>query len=346
MCTTVPATTLRSSKLAAFRASVSSLFLLLLSLFALQGFPAQQPAQAPPKAPPPRSDDFKIRRDVNLVVLHASVLDDQGRFVGDLKQENFKVFEDKVEQKLEVFKREDIPVTLGLVIDSSASMRDKRSRVNTAALTFVQTSNRNDEVFVVNFNDDFYLDIEKDFTNDINELKEALERIDSRGITVLYDALIGSLDHMKKGTRDKKVLLVISDGEDNGSRTGNGDARRALEITQLEAQKSEAVIYAVGLLNQEEKRSARRAQDALIKLTTATGGLAFFPKGIEEVESICRQIAQDIRNQYTIAYYPSNARRDGSYRAVNVEVLPPRGRGKMNVRTRTGYYAQRESAGN
>jgi VWFA-related protein len=281
-----------------------------------------------------------------LVVLHATVLDEQGRFVPDLKQENFRVFEDKVEQKLEIFKREDIPITVGLVVDNSASMRDKRDKVNAAALSFVMESNRDDEVFVVNFNDDYYLDTEKDFTNDINELKEALERIDSRGITVLYDAIIGSLDHLKKGTRDKKVLVVVTDGEDNGSRTGGGDPRRALELTTLEAQKSDAVIYAVGLLNQEERRTARRAQEALSKLASTTGGVSYFPKSIQEVDSICKQIAHDIRNQYILAYYPTNTRKDGTFRSVHVEAIPPRGRGKLTVRTRTGYYAQREAGGN
>ena len=286
-----------------------------------------------------KSDDYKIRRDVNLVVLHATVLDDRGRFVPDLRQEHFRVFEDKVEQKLSVFKREDIPVSVGLVIDNSGSMRDKRDRVNIAALTFVKTSNPDDEVFVVNFNDDYYLDLDKDFTNDINELKEALERIDSRGSTALYDAVIGSLDHLKKGHRDKKVLLVVTDGEDNSS-------RKSLEYTVQEAQRSDTVIYAVGLLSQESKRAAKRARQALSELAQATGGLAFFPEGVQDAEAICMQIAHDIRNQYTLAYYPTNALRDGSFRSVHVDVIPPRGRGKLSVRTRTGYYAQRASAGN
>ena len=137
----------------------------------------------------------KIRVDVNLVVLHTTVLDDRGRFADGLKEENFRVLEDKVEQKLSVFKREDIPVSMGLVIDNSGSMRDKRPRVNAAAITLVEASNPQDEAFVVNFNDDFYLDLDKDFTNSVPELKEALERIDSRGSTALYDAIIGSLDH-------------------------------------------------------------------------------------------------------------------------------------------------------
>jgi len=316
---------------------LSSVLLLALGALWTGGAQAQQPAAA--QGPPAqKSDEYRIRRDVNLVVLHATVLDERGRFVPDLKEENFRIFEDKVEQKISVFKREDIPVSVGLVIDNSGSMRDKRERVNAAALTFVKSSNRDDEAFVVNFNDDYYLDTDKDFTNDINELKEALERIDSRGSTALYDAIIGSLDHMKKGTKDKRVLLVITDGEDNAS-------RKSLATTVQEAQQSNALIYAIGLLSQESKRSAKRARLALTELAQATGGLAFFPEGLQDTEAICAQIAHDIRNQYTVAYYPSNTAKDGSFRNVHVDVIPPRGRGKLSVRTRTGYYAQRASAG-
>jgi VWFA-related protein len=309
-------------------------------LWAASGSHAQQPAQASPSPPEQKKpDEYKIQRDVNLVVLHTTVLDERGRFVPDLKPENFRVFEDKAEQKLSVFKREDIPISVGLVIDNSGSMRDKRERVNKAALTFVRTSNPEDEVFVVNFNDDYYLDLDKDFTNDINELKEALERIDSRGSTALFDAVIGSLDHLKKGTRDKKVLLVVTDGEDNAS-------RKNLPNVVQEAQQSDAVIYAVGLLSQESRRSAKRARQALLQLTEATGGLAFFPEGVDDTESICVQIAHDIRNQYTLGYYPTNTRKDGTFRSVQVQLVPPRGRRKLSVRPRTGYYAPRTVASN
>src|SRR5229473_784621 len=165
---------------------------------------AQLPVSNPAPPPPPGQDansgkqGSSIKVDVNLVVLHTTVVDDRQRFADGLKPENFRVFEDKVEQKLSVFKREDVPVSMGLVIDNSGSMRDKRPRVNEAALTLVQASNPQDEAFVVNFNDDFYLDLDKDFTNSIPELKEALERIDSRGSTALRDAILGSLDHLKK----------------------------------------------------------------------------------------------------------------------------------------------------
>jgi Ca-activated chloride channel family protein len=291
---------------------------------------------APPPPPPnqnaPENKQGRIALNVNLVVLHTSVLDDRGKFVDGLTEDNFRVYEDKVEQKLSVFKREDIPVSMGLVIDNSGSMRDKRPRVNEAALTLVQSSNPQDEAFVVNFNDDFYLDLDKDFSSSIPELKEALERIDARGSTALYDAIIGSLDHLKKGSKEKKVLLIVTDGEDNTSRNN-------LEKTIREIQKTDTVIYTIGLLGQENKKSAKTAKRALTEIAQASGGVAFFPENVEDVHAICEQVAHDIRHQYTLAYYPSNSARDGSFRTVHVDVIPPRGHGKLVARTRNGYYA-------
>ncbi len=302
---------------------------------------AQIPLQNDAPPPPPGQAGTgsgqaggKIKLDVNLVVLHTSVVDDRGKFVEGLSQDNFRVYEDKVEQKLSIFKREDIPVSMGLVIDNSGSMRDKRPGVNEAALTLVQNSNPQDEAFVVNFNDDFYLDLDKDFTNSIPELKEALERIDARGSTALYDAIIGSLDHLKKGIKEKKVLLIVTDGEDNTS-------RNSLEKTIREIQKTDTVIYTIGLLGQESKKSAKTAKRALIAIAQASGGMAYFPENVEDVHAICEQVAHDIRHQYTLAYYPSNSARDGSFRSVHVDVIPPRGYGKLQARTRNGYYAPR-----
>ena len=299
--------------------------------------PAAPVAPAPPSAP---QDDgsYRIKTQVSLVVLHASVLNDRSAFVPGLKEENFKILEDKVEQKLAVFKQEDVPVSFGLVVDNSGSMREKRPQVNAAALTFVKTSNPQDEGFVVNFNDDYYLDTEHDFTSDLAEMKTALERIDARGSTALYDAVIGSLDHLKKGTRDKKVILVVTDGEDNAS-------RHSLENAVEQAQRNDAVIYAVGVFGDEDlkhdRRAMKKARTALTQLAVATGGLAFFPEDASDTEAICTQIARDIRNQYTLAYYPTNAAHDGSFRSVQVEILAPRGSGKLSVRTRSGYYASR-----
>jgi len=273
-----------------------------------------------------------IKVDVGLVVLHTTVLDDRGKFADGLKAENFRVFEDKVEQKLSTFKREDVPVSMGLVIDNSGSMRDKRPRVNEAALTLVEASNTQDEAFVVNFNDDFYLDLDKDFTSSIPQLKEALERIDSRGSTALFDAIIGSLDHLKKANKDKRVLLVVTDGEDNSS-------HNSLEKTLREIQKTNTVIYTIGLLGDEKRKEKNNAMRALRHIAEASGGLAFFPESVDDVHSICQQVAHDIRNQYTLAYYPSNTSKDGTFRAVSVQVIPPHGSGRLVARTRNGYYA-------
>jgi len=312
--------------------------MLFAALFSANGSFAQIPIAVPPPPPPPgqeggvSSSGGRIKVDVNLVVLHTTVNDDRGKFVDGLTQDNFRVYEDKVEQKLSVFKREDIPVSMGLVIDNSGSMRDKRPRVNEAALTLVQSSNPQDEAFVVNFNDDFYLDLDKDFSSSIPELKEALERIDSRGSTALYDAIIGSLDHLKKGVKEKKVLLIVTDGEDNTS-------RNSLEKTLREIQKTSTVIYTIGLLGQENKRNAKNAKKALSEIALASGGLAFFPENVDDVRAICEQVAHDIRHQYTLAYYPSNGAKDGTFRTVHVDVIPPRGHGKLVARTRNGYYA-------
>jgi len=301
-----------------------------------------QPAASQLPAGEKKSRAFTINVDVNLVVLHATVLDKKGRMINDLRQDNFRVYEDGVPQKLSVFSHADIPVVLGIVIDDSGSMRDKRSAVNAAALTFVRTSNPQDQVFVVNFNDVYYLDTPGDFATNLEELKAALDKIDSRGGTALYDAVYASLDHVKLGNRDKKVLLVVTDGEDNAS-------RYTLEELTRYAQKSNAVVYTIGLLGGEEpgglfkiKRSGtRRAAKVLEKLAEITGGQPYFPKSLDEVEATCVQVARDIRNQYTLAYYPTNTKKDGTYRAVRVDATSPRSRDRLQVRTRTGYYAPR-----
>src|SRR5262245_24673202 len=284
MCSPKPAITRRATSrlLRAAQpivgAAFLTTFLFLPALGSAQDTQLSQPQAQP--APPGGQQGGSIKVDVSLVVLHTTVLDDRGKFVDGLKEENFRVFEDKAEQKLSVFKREDVPVSMGLVIDNSGSMRDKRPRVNEAAVTLVQSSNPQDEAFVVNFNDDYYLDLDKDFTSSVPELKEALERIDSRGSTALYDAIIGSLDHLKKAHRDKKVLLIVTDGEDNTS-------RNTLEKTVKEIQKTDTVIYTIGLLSEEKGRAKTRAKKALEDIAKASGGLAFFPENVADVHNIC-----------------------------------------------------------
>jgi VWFA-related protein len=274
------------------------------------------------------------------VVLHATVIDKKGRIVNDLSQSDFRVYEDGAPQTIKTFAHADVPVTMGIVIDDSGSMRDKRQAVNAAALIFAKTSNPQDQVFVVNFNDVYYLDTPGDFANTIEDLKSALDKIDSRGGTALRDAVIASLDHLKLGNRDKKVLLVITDGEDNAS-------RYTLEELMNASQKSTAVIYTIGLLGSDETSSlfkirggeAHRAAKVLKDLAEATGGEPYFPKSLDEVEATCRQIARDIRNQYTLVYRPTNLKKDGTFRSIRVEAFQSRGKDKLMVRTRPGYFA-------
>lgn len=309
-----------------------------LVLLACASLPAraQQKTTAPsmPKVPPPPPPSAQLKRNVDLVPLPVTVVDKDGKFVEGLQQDNFRVYEDGVLQKISIFKHEDIPVTMGLVIDNSGSMSDKRPEVNAAALTFVQTSNPDDEVFVVNFNEDYYLDQQSDFTNNISVLRDALGRIDSRGSTALYDAVLASLRHLRKGHREKKALLVITDGEDNAS-------EHTLAYTIRAAEQSNALIYTIGLLQQDDHGEARRAKRALSALSEATGGLAFFPRTLDQVHSICLQVAKDIRNQYLLGYYPTNPQANGGYRRVEVKLENlPRGLGKVYVRTRTGYYPE------
>jgi Ca-activated chloride channel homolog len=280
-----------------------------------------------------KADDGAVfRSDARLVVLHATVFDKGGRLVTTLPQTAFQVFENGVPQQVKLFKREDIPVSMGLVIDNSGSMRDKRQKVAAAAIALVKDSNRDDEAFVVNFNDDPYLDCE--FTSDVKKMEDALTKIDSRGGTAMRDAIHLSIEHMReKAKKDKKVILVITDGNDNASLIG-------LENLVKAAQQSEVIIYTIGLLSEEERREAKRAKRALDALTEATGGQAYYPKELSDVERIAHQVAHDIRSQYTITYTPTNQALDGSFRQIRVVANAP---GRPVVRTRTGYYATPDS---
>ena len=311
--------------------------IVLLSLLGATSGRAQQPSAPPPPPPPPPAPPartppgYAIRRDVNLVMLHVSVADEHGQFVPGLTGSNFRLFEDNVEQKIDVVRQEDAPVSIGLLIDNSGSMEDKRAKVNAAALTFVKSSNPADEVFVAHFNENYFFDLNKDFTQDVGEMEKALEHIESSGATALFDAIVRSLDRLKRGYNDKKALLIVSDGEDNSSHV---TFQYALE----QAQRSNDLIYAVGLLSEEKKESAERARKVLLSLAQDAGGAAYFPEGLQEVETICAQIAHDIRHQYTLAYYPARPK-DGTFRTLRVDIVPPPGSGKLSARTRTGYFS-------
>jgi VWFA-related protein len=291
-------------------------------------------AQQKQGAAPGDDQSAVFRSDTRLVVLHATVVDKSGHLVTNLPKTAFQVYENNIEQKIKDFKREDVPVSMGLIVDNSGSMRDKREKVKEAALSLIKDSNANDEVFVVNFNDEAFLDT-KDFTSNIKDMEEALSKIDSRGGTAMRDAIRMSIDEAKeKGKRDKKVLVVVTDGNDNSSLISLENLIRA-------AQQSGILVYTIGLLNEEERRERQRATKALRTISEATGGDAYFPKDVTEVAKIAHQVAHDIRNQYIITYTPAIQALDGTFRQVKVVASGPN---KPVVRTRTGYYATPDTA--
>lgn len=327
-------------------------FLICLTLICLQGLvcfamihgqadsqaqPSQPQASKPADSNHQNADQngtYVIRKDVDEVLLHATVVDDRQRLVTNLARNDFHVFEDGKPQTIISFHHEDIPVSMGIVIDNSGSMREKRTKVNQAALNLVRFSNPGDEVFVVNFNDEYYLD--QDFTNDLLKLKEALEKIDARGGTALYEAVVASADHLAKDARlERKVLFVVTDGEDNASRESLEQA-----IKQLQGENGPQV-FTIGLLGDEEH--PHRARRALEIIAQRTGGISFFPKTLDEVDEISKQIAHDIRNQYIIGYKPTNPKSTGGFRQIKVEAKA-KGHGKLTVRTKTGYYATTQLA--
>ncbi len=269
-----------------------------------------------------------FRSGAALVDLHVSVLDKNGKLITGIPQSAFKVYENGVEQPIAIFNREDVPVSMGIVIDNSASMRYKREEVATAAMALVTSSNPQDEVFIVNFDDRAYLDLP--FTNDLKKLQASLAQLKARGGTAMRDAISGSIDYMrKKATRDKKVLLVITDGNDNTSRV-------TLDQAVLEARQSGVLVYSIGILADEDFGDARSAKRALKALADASGGLDYYPRNLKEIQKITPEIAAEIRNQYILGYQPTHAELDGSFRQIKVAVT---GFGKPMVRTRNGYYA-------
>lgn len=298
------------------------------------GEPSPSESRDNQKEPDNSQGTYVYRTNADEVMLHATVVDDKQHIITNLDRNAFTVFEDGKPQSIISFHHVDIPVAMGIVIDNSGSMREKRAKVNQAALNLVRSSNPQDEVFIVNFNDEQYLD--QDFTHDLRKLKEALEKIDARGGTALYDAVVASGDHLKQNARlEKKVIFLVTDGEDNASSETLEQAVRQLQ------QEGGPSVYAIGILGDEDH--PKRAKKALQIISDRTGGIAFFPKTLDEVDAISRTIANDIRNQYAIGYKPASPKKVGEFRQIRVEAKA-KGHGKLVVRTKTGYYAGAEAA--
>jgi VWFA-related protein len=276
-------------------------------------------------------EGYVLHTEVDEVVLNCTVLDG-ARLASDLKKENFEVFEDGVKQTLISFQHFDLPVSIALVVDNSGSMGRKRPSVNKSALDLIQASNPQDEAFVVNFSDEAIID--QDFTSDVNKLREGLSHIEARGGTALYDAVAASADKLASDAkRPKQVLILITDGEDNAST--NNLEQTIRRVRQL----SGPVIYSIGLLFGDEmsREEVKNARKALKMLSDETGGMAFFPKNIEQIDEIAAEVAQDIRSQYTLGYHSTKPTTEAGFRGVQV-VAKGKGHGKLTVRTRTGYF--------
>ncbi|MGB2624656.1 MAG: VWA domain-containing protein [Candidatus Acidiferrum sp.] len=303
---------------------VSPLLLLVLVLLGLQGL-ALSPVPATP-----RRDPQIIRSEVDLVVLPVTVTDHHGDFVPGLTKEDFRVYENGRLQTITLFRHEDEPVAVGLVVDCSGSMSPNRNEVVEAAKDFLLSSNPADEVFVVNFNERASLGLPPTiaFTSSVSQLEDAVLGGPTSGETALYDALALGLKHLATGAKVKKALLLISDGGDNASH------ENFQQILTL-AQRNNTIVYAIGILSDT---AADVNPGLLRKLAKATGGRAYFPKSAAEVPALCKQIARDLREQYTIGYTPSDRAHDGTYRAIRLDLLGPR-RKSLVVRTRAGYYA-------
>jgi len=295
--------------------------------------PAQEPGVQQPVSPEAGTGDqgsmFVFKKQVEEVVLYATVYDEQRHLVPSLDRSAFTVYENGNLQPITSFRREDVPVAIGIVVDNSGSMRDKRDEVSKALVNLIRVSNPQDQIFVVNFSQNSYLD--QDFTSDVNLLQAALHQVSARGSTALYDAVVASAVHLKSNTPlDKRVLLVITDGQDNMSQETLQEASRRLQ------QANGPTLYAIGLLGSGMQRSGR---EALQQLAAGTGGVAYFPETTSEVDNITRTIAHDIRSQYRIAYRPHNQNLKPEYQSVQVEAHA-QGFGKLTVRTRSGYYSE------
>jgi len=302
----------------------------LAALTLLPVFCEPMGGQEPEAMLPGQDKNFTLSLDVQLVALSVTVLDRKGSFVPGLTKQNFQILENGQRQEIQLFHNEDVPLTIGLIVDSSGSMRDKRREVVAAALAFVEASKSEDEMFVVNFNEEVQLGLDPDqpFSSNLAQLRKALSGLVVRGQTSLYDALWMGLEQLKRGHHDKKALVVFSDGADNASKHG-------FRETLAAAQRSQASIYSIGIY---ESSSQDRDPKSLRELSRATGGEVVFPQSIEEVEAVCKHFARTIRTQYTLGYSPSNTAKDGSYRTLRVVASDPN-LSKLTVRAREGYFA-------
>lgn len=310
--------------------ALSSFILWLVAVVAVKLSSAQEAASRP-EQPEVKSGISSIKIDVDLVLVNATVTDINSRFVTGLEKEHFKIFEDKIEQQISHFSNEDAPTSIGLLFDVSSSMTDKISRSRDAAVAFLKTSNPDDEFFLMTFADRPKVD--EEFTTDVNEIQNRLIYKNAKGCTTLYDGVYLGLEKMKYAHNPKKAILVITDGEDTCSRYSLVNVRSAVK-------ESDVQIYAIGIVSSyySDLANGRTGRAVLEEMTEITGGKAYFPNSVYELEDICTKIAIELKNQYILGYSSTNTTRDGRWRKIKVRLNAPKGLPSLSVRSKTGYY--------
>jgi len=273
-----------------------------------------------------------LKVDVDLTLVNATVTDSLNRYVSGLEAQHFRVWEDKVEQKVQYFNAEDVPISIGLIFDVSGSMKDKIGTSREAAATFLKTGNPDDEYFLVTFAN--RPEVDADFTTDVTKLQSKLLLTPAKGMTAMYDSVYLGLEKLKEGSNPKKALLLITDGEDNRSRYTFQNVKEFVKEQDVQ-------IYGIGIVDEwNSQLSAGHTGRAMIEeLADLTGGRAFFPDSVYELEDICTKIAVELKNQYVIGYHSTNGAKDGKWRKLQVKVNPPKGIEHLNVRAKSGYYA-------
>lgn len=311
----------------------------LLTVLVLILWPAHSHGQSSaPIIPPSSSDDsvderHVIRRDVDLVLVSATVTDTYGRLVTGLDQSNFRIFEDGAEQEIVHFTSEDVPISIGVIFDMSGSMADKFDKSKKAAVEFMKTSNPRDEFFLVNFND--HARLITPFTNRVEDMQDGLIFTAAHGTTALFDGIYLGLSEMRGARNTRKALLIISDGGDNHSRYSEENIRKFIQEADVE-------VYAIGLFEPNGEAPTdeeKEGPELLANLTALTGGREFTVDRLDELPDTASKISMELRNQYVLGYRPSNRNRDGKYRRLKIKLSPPRGLPQLHVETKNGYFA-------
>ena len=278
------------------------------------------------------SQNQTLKVDVDLVLVNATVTDPQNRYVTGLEQDHFQIWEDKLEQKIAYFSAEDVPISLGVIFDISGSMKEKISTARDAAVTFLKTGNPDDEYFLVEFAN--RPEVAEDFTTDPTKLQNRLIFAPAKGMTAMYDSVYLGLEKLKEGSNPKKALLLITDGEDNRSRYTFANVKDFVREQDVQ-------IYAIGIVDAYNSQlgTGHSGRAMIEELADLTGGRAFFPDTVYDLEDICTKIAVELKNQYVIGYESTNEAKDGKWRKLRLKVNPPKGLPRLNIRNKSGYYA-------